>query len=85
MEPRIEWKMSGFRELRRVDALRQLLHDYAKVGARAAGDGYIARAGDRPTRARAAVITATYRARRDNLRNHTLLGHVIDAMRSHRP
>ncbi|NEW49335.1 hypothetical protein GV792_04665 [Nocardia cyriacigeorgica] len=80
--PRINWKLRGFREIRRLESLKQLEYDYAKKGANAAGDGFLARAGDRPTRARAAVIAATIRARRRNARDHTLMGPVIDAMRA---
>lgn len=79
---RIRWKPGAFAEIRRLESLKQLEYEYAKKGANAAGDGFVARAGDRPTRARAAVIAATIRARRRNARDHTLMGPVIDAMRS---
>jgi hypothetical protein len=73
--------MRGFRQLRCSEEAEDLVYDKAVHGARAGGDGYIARSGVGRTRARAAVITATPRAMRDNAQNHTLLGPVIDAMR----
>lgn len=84
--PRIDWNLGAFAEIRRLDTLRELLYDYAKIGTKAAnessGGGYVARAGDRPTRARAAVITATTRAIYDNKRHHTLMGRAVDAMKN---
>lgn len=81
-DPRIVWNRRAFREVRRLESVKQELHNYAKKGANAAGDGFVARASDRPTRARAAVIAATIRARRADARDHILLGRVIDAMKS---
>lgn len=80
-EPRIRWSMRGFRQLRTSEWAENLVYDKAVIGAREGGDGYIARSGTGRTRARAAVITATPRAMRDNAENHTLLGPVIDGMR----
>lgn len=80
-EPRIDWNFEVFAEIRRTEKLKEVLYDLAKKGAAAGGEGFIARVGDRPTRARAAVIAATMRARHANARDHTLAGPVIDAMR----
>lgn len=84
-EPRIRWSMRGFRQLRTSEEVENFVYDKAVIGARAAnessGGGYIARSGTGRTRARAAVITATWAAMKDNAENHTLLGPVIDAMR----
>lgn len=77
----IRWSMRGFRQLRTSEEVEHFLYDKAVLGARAGGDGCIARSGTGRTRARAAVITATVRAMRDNAEKHTLLGPVIDAMR----
>lgn len=68
-----------------MESLKKVLYEYAKVGANVAGDGFVSRVGDRPSRARAAVITATIRARRVNARDHTLMGVCVDAMKAHHP
>ena len=81
-EPRIRWRQQGFAEMRRLPAVKQYLHNKARAGANAAGDGFVARSADTPVRARAAVIAATIRARRANARDHTLMGPAMDAMRS---
>ncbi|MEU2106493.1 hypothetical protein [Nocardia sp. NPDC019255] len=82
MAPPIRWNIRGFRELRCSQEVENYLHDKAVLGARAAGDGFLARANTGRNRARAAVIAVTIRARRRNARDHTLVGPVIDAMRS---
>lgn len=79
----IRWKMSGFRAIRTAESTTKMLHDFAKVGANEAGDGFVARANQGRNRSRAAVIAATIRARRRNARDHTLVGPVIDAMKAH--
>lgn len=68
-----------------MESLKQQLYEFAQVGAKAGGDGFVARASDRPTRARAAVIAASIRARRANARDHTLMGVCVDAMKAHHP
>lgn len=82
-EPRIRWKMSGFKAIRTAEATKQMVFDFAKVGANEAGDGFVARANTGRNRARAAVIAATIRARRRDARDHILLGRTIDAMKAH--
>ncbi|MFG1794134.1 hypothetical protein [Nocardia sp. NPDC049149] len=79
----IRWKMRGFRAIRTSEATKRMLYDFAKAGANAAGDGFVARADSGRNRARAAVIAATIRARRRDARDHILVGPVIDAMRAH--
>ncbi|MFC4124934.1 hypothetical protein [Nocardia rhizosphaerae] len=79
----IQWRFAAFREIRTLEETKQMLHDFAKVGAREGGDGFVARANTGRNRARAAVIAATLRARRRNARDHTLVGPVIDAMKAH--
>lgn len=85
IEVDIRWKIKGFKAIRTSEAMKKLLHEYAKVGARAGGDGFIARANNGRNRNRAAVIAATPHARRRDARDHILVGPVIDAMKAHRP
>ena len=80
--PRIVFRRQAFPEIRNLETLQRELYKYAKKGAHAAGDGFVARSSSRPTRARAAVIAATIRARRREARDHVLMGRVIDAMRA---
>ena len=82
-EPRIRYKMAGFKALRTSEATKQMLFDFAKAGANAGGDGFVARANNGRNRNRAAVIAVTIKARRRDARDHILLGPVIDAMRAH--
>lgn len=71
---RIEWNMPGFRALRTDPAVVADLRRRAENIAAACGEGYIAEANPAPRRrARAAVITATGKAIRDNAENNTLL------------
>lgn len=81
-EPLIFWKRDVFKQIRRLESVQRHLHTLARKGAHAAGDGFVARSSEQETRARAAVIAATIRARRAEARDHVLLGRVIDAMRS---
>ena len=84
--PRIEWRYpDAFNEIRNLEAVKDLLHDYAKVGSAAAGEGFVARAGERPTRARAAVIAAHPHARNREARDHILMGRCLDAMQAYQP
>lgn len=80
---RIQWNKAGFEALLRHPAVKADLFRRAEKIAEAAGGelgGYVARSGEGKTRSRAAVIAATYRARRDNAANQTLLK-SIDAGR----
>ncbi|WP_029925492.1 hypothetical protein [Nocardia otitidiscaviarum] len=80
--PRIVWRRKAFPEIRNLETLQRELLTRARQGAHACGDGFVARSSSRPTRARAAVIAATIRARRAEARDHLLLGRGLDAMRS---
>lgn len=79
---RIQWNKAGFEALLRHPAVKADLFRRAEKIAEAVGElgGYVARSGEGKTRSRAAVIAATYRARRDNAANQTLLK-SIDAGR----
>ena len=72
---RIRWRRGAFAEIRSLPAVVAEVNSLAAGVADRAGDGYEARAatisGGR-VRARAAVVTATAEARRDQATNHTL-------------
>uniref|UniRef100_A0AAU8B0M1 Type I neck protein n=1 Tax=Dulem virus 32 TaxID=3145750 RepID=A0AAU8B0M1_9CAUD len=71
---RIKWEKHGFRQLTQHPNVQADIVRRAKAVAAAAGDGYEVREPTQhPKRARAAVITATQRARLDNARNLTLV------------
>lgn len=70
---RIQWRVKGFEALRRDPRVLADLQRRAERVAAAAGDGFVARAGQGKTRARAAVIAASMKARRRNSRDNTLL------------
>jgi len=75
--PRIDWDMGGFREVRSRPETQAAVAALAAQVASSAGDGYETRpvevSGGRG-RAREAVLTATYAARKNEARNHTLAG-----------
>lgn len=78
---RVVIRRDALGEILRLKSLERRLYELAQVGADAGGEGYVARHDVQPARARAAVIAAYYVARRDNARNHTLMGRVVDAMK----
>ena len=75
MAVRIKWRLAGFREVRTSPEVMAELNRLAAGVAARAGEGYVAEpaavTGGRG-RGRAAVITATEDARRDQAENHTL-------------
>ena len=77
---RIVWNRRGFEALRRHPAVLANLRSRADRIAAAAGDGFVAQSGQGKTRARAAVIAATYQARRRTSKDNTLL-RALDAGR----
>lgn len=68
-----QFRLPAFEEIRRLPAVTAELFRHAEAMAADAGDGYLAVTGQGRTRARAAVLTATTRAKRDNARNDTLV------------
>lgn len=70
---RIKWNRPGFEDLRRSPGVEGDLRRRAEAIAAACGDGYVAESGQGATRARAAVITATGKAIRDNATRNTIL------------
>ena len=72
--PKIKWNNAAFREIRLLPEVDRDMQDRAERVASAAGAGYEAKRTDNPrNRARAAVVTTSYRAIRENARNNTLL------------
>lgn len=71
---KIVWDQAGFEKLRQDPTIQKDIVRRARAIAAAAGDGYEVREPTQyPNRDRAAIITATDRARKDNSRNMTLV------------
>ena len=71
---RVKHHSKGYKQLLVSDEMVRRVAAEAQRVADASGSGYVAETTDRPhTRARAAVITATGEARRDNAANNTML------------
>ena len=81
--PRIVWNRNAFRKIRNLPQLKALEEEFAKVGAEAAGEGFVVRSSFQPTRARAAVIAATAEAIQADHTDHVLMGRALDAMKAH--
>lgn len=69
----IKWKMAGFRKLRKSPEIAADVEQRARRIAAVAGEGYEDSQVMGKTRARASVITATYKAQLDNAKHNTLL------------
>ena len=79
--PKITWNRDAFRQIRLLPEVDADMQSRAARVAAAAGSGYEAKRTDAPrNRARAAVVTTSYRAIRENARNNTLL-RALDAGR----
>ena len=71
---KIVWNVKGFEVLKQDPGVQRDIVRRAKAIAKAAGDGYEVLEPNRyPRRDRAAIITATRKARLDNARNLTLV------------
>lgn len=73
MKAEIKLNSKGVKQVLKHDSTRRAAEKRAKAIARAAGDGYEASSMIGRNRARASVITATARARRDDAKRGTLL------------
>lgn len=74
MAPKIKWNRDAFRQIRLLPEVAADVHDRARRVAEAAGNGYEAfPTADPRNRSRAAVVTTSRKAMRDNARNQTLL------------
>ena len=76
MATRIKWRRAAFQELRRDPRVAADVAARADRVAEACGSGYVSRSGPGRTRARAAVVTATGRAIRDNAVNNTIIRNI---------
>lgn len=70
---KVELNSEGVRELLKSAEIQKECMDYAQHFAIRAGDGYEAGTRNYPERSGAVVRAATFKARRDNLKNNTLL------------
>ena len=73
MKAEIKLNSKGIRQILKHDSTRKAAEKRAQAIAVAAGDGYEASSMVGKNRARASVITATTRARRDDAKRGTLL------------
>lgn len=70
---KITWKMAGFKKLRKSPGVAADIASRAERIAAMAGEGYESSQVMGKTRARASVITASYKAQLDNAKHNTLL------------
>lgn len=71
---KIVWNVKGFETLKRHPGVQRDIVRRAEAIAKQAGDGYIVlEPTQHPKRDRAAILTGTREARRDNARNMTLV------------
>lgn len=70
---RLELNRSGVRELLRSDEMKAMLKAKADAAAKACGDGFESGSYVMPTRAVARVSAVSVDAKRDNLKNNTIL------------
>lgn len=71
----LKFRQAGFAEIRTAPKVMAMLNDIARSTAARAGDGFEAKPAERTggrVRGRAAVVTASHRAMRDQSRNRTL-------------
>lgn len=81
MAPKIKYNRDAFRQIRLLPEVAADVHRRAERVAAAAGDGYEAFPTQAPrNRARAAVVTTSMKAIRQNARQNTLL-RALDAGR----
>lgn len=73
---RVKLNLQGFRDLRNSPGVMADLEARAERLADACGDGYEPGSRQGRNRGRAGVVTATYRAMRDNAKNNTLVANM---------
>lgn len=70
---KFKWNVGEFQAIRRLPGVAAEINRRAEAIADAAGDGYEWSAYDGLTRSRAGVVTASFKAIRDNAKNNTLV------------
>lgn len=75
MAVKFELNRAGVRELLKSSEMRDILQDYGNQAINRLGEGYEAVPGDtsESVRAKVKVTATTYKTRRDNLKNNTIL------------
>lgn len=75
MAVKFELNRAGVRELLKSPEMRDILQDYGNQAINRLGEGYEAVPGDtsESVRAKVKVTATTYKTRRDNLKNNTIL------------
>ena len=75
MAVKFELNRAGVRELLKSPEMRDILQDYGNQAVNRLGEGYEAVPGDtsESVRAKVKVTATTYKTRRDNLKNNTIL------------
>lgn len=75
MAVKFELNRAGVRELLKSPDMRDILQDYGNQAINRLGEGYEAVPGDtsESVRAKVKVTATTYKTRRDNLKNNTIL------------
>lgn len=73
---KIKWNLPAFAEIRTLPAAMDLVYESADRIAYACGDGFVAEATETPTRARAAVIAVSPKARRQDAKRNVILSNV---------
>lgn len=73
MSPRLKFNPAGFNDILRRPATEAWVTATAEDIARRAGDGYVASTRQGRSRVRSIVFADTWKARRDNARNNTLV------------
>jgi hypothetical protein len=79
--PRIDWKIAGFKKLRKSPEMQALLQEIVDEMLADLGDGYEGDVQEGRTRARGLVATDSFEARRDNATNQALLRALAKARR----
>ena len=78
---RIQWKMKGFKDIRKSPEMEAVLQKAIDEMLNELGDGYEGDVEQGRERARGGVVTASAEAKRENARDNTLLRALAKARR----